>query len=84
VETVVLAGISSNIALPGSATEAVGLGYTVVLAEDCTAGGTAETHRVQVSMHLPFLATVTDSESILAVIGSRSLQPQSDKDRILS
>ena len=69
VETVMLAGVSTNIALPGSATEAVGLGYNVVLAEDCTAGGTAETHRMQVSMHLPFLATVTDSASILAALG---------------
>jgi nicotinamidase-related amidase len=69
VETVVLAGVSTNIALPGSATEAVGLGYNVVLAEDCTAGGTAQTHQMQVSMHLPFLATVADSKSIVAAVG---------------
>jgi nicotinamidase-related amidase len=71
VETVVLAGVSTNIALPSSACEAVGLGYNVVLAEDCTAGGTAETHQMQVSMHLPFLATIASSDDIIARLGSR-------------
>jgi nicotinamidase-related amidase len=66
VETVVLAGISTNIALPGAATEAVGLGYNVVLAEDCTAGGTPESHQAQVTLHLPLLAAVTDSASVVA------------------
>jgi nicotinamidase-related amidase len=66
VDTVVLAGVSTNIALPGTATEAVGLGYHVVLAEDCTAGATPETHQLQVTQHLPLLATVTDAESVIA------------------
>ena len=47
-------------------TEAVALGYNVVLAEDCAAGVTPETHQMQVSMHLPLLATITDAESIIA------------------
>ena len=38
IDTVVLSGVSTNIALFGAAIEAVGLGYSVVLAEDCTAG----------------------------------------------
>ncbi len=68
VETVVLAGVSTNIALPGSACEAVGLGYNVVLAEDCTAGGSAETHQMQVTMHLPFLATMATGAQIAEVL----------------
>lgn len=68
VDTVVLAGISTNIAIPGAATEAVGLGYSVVLAEDCTAGGTPETHQMQVTMHLPLLTTVTDSSSVVEAL----------------
>jgi nicotinamidase-related amidase len=67
--TVVLSGVSTNIALPGAATEAVALGYSVVLAEDCTAGATPETHQMQVSMHLPLLATVTGAESVIASLG---------------
>ncbi len=66
IDTVVLAGVSTNIALPGAATEAVALGYGVVLAEDCTAGATPQTHQMQVTMHLPLLATVTAAEPVIA------------------
>jgi nicotinamidase-related amidase len=66
IDTVVLSGVSTNIALAGAATEAVALGYSVVLAEDCAAGATAETHQMQITMHLPLLATVTDSESVVS------------------
>ncbi len=68
VDTVVLSGVSTNIALPGAATEAVALGYNVVLVEDCVSGGTAETHQMQVAMHFPFLATVTDAASVTEAI----------------
>jgi nicotinamidase-related amidase len=66
IETIVLTGVSTNIALPGAATEAVALGYNVVLAEDCTAGASPETHQMQISMHLPLLATITDAGSVMA------------------
>jgi len=68
IDTVVLTGVSTNIALPGAATEAVGLGYSVVLAEDATAGATKETHDFQVTMHLPLLATITDAASVAAAL----------------
>lgn len=68
VDTVVLSGVSTNIALPGAATEAIGLGYNVVLVEDCTSGGTPETHEMQVRMHLPFLASITDREAVTAAL----------------
>ncbi|SHN39887.1 cysteine hydrolase [Cryptosporangium aurantiacum] len=70
VDTVVLAGVSTNIALPGAATEAVALGYEVVLVEDCTAGGTAESHQAQISLHLPLLATITHGAAVTAALGS--------------
>ena len=72
IDTVVLCGVSTNIALPGAATEAVALGYNVVLAEDCSAGATPETHEMQVSMHLPLLATVTDAASVIACLGKEA------------
>ena len=71
IDTLVLSGVSTNIALPGACTEAVALGYSVVLAEDCTAGATAETHQMQITQHLPLLATVTDAESIIASLKAR-------------
>jgi len=73
IETVVLSGVSTNIALPGAATEAVALGYSLVLAEDCTAGATPETHQMQITQHLPLLATVTDAASVIASL--RAAQP---------
>ena len=71
----VLTGVSTNIALPGAATEAVALGYNVVLAEDCTAGATPETHQMQITQHLPLLATITDAESVIAALPDRQSRP---------
>jgi len=51
---------------PLGATEAVALGYSVVLAEDCTAGATPETHQMQITEHLPLLATITTAGSVIA------------------
>jgi hypothetical protein len=44
---------------------------SVVLAEDRAAGATAETHLMQVTQHLPLLASVTDSASIIASLKAR-------------
>jgi len=66
IDTVVFCGVSTNVALMGGSVEAVGLGYDVVIAEDCAAGGTAETHQVQITMHLPLVATVSSKDAILA------------------
>lgn len=73
IDTVVLSGVSTNIALPGAATEAVALGYSVVLAEDCVCGATQVTHQMQITMHLPLLATITDADSVIASL--RAAQP---------
>jgi nicotinamidase-related amidase len=72
IDTVVFSGVSTNIALPGACTEAVALGYSVVLAEDCAAGATAETHHFQITQHLPLLATVADAESITASLKAQA------------
>ncbi len=42
-----------------------------MLAEDRAAGATAETHLMQVTQHLPLLASVTDSASIIASLKAR-------------
>jgi nicotinamidase-related amidase len=71
VGTVVFAGISTNVAIPASSVEAVNRGYQVVVVEDCTAGGTEETHAFAVTHTLPLLATVTDSESFTTALAIR-------------
>jgi nicotinamidase-related amidase len=65
VETVIIAGVSTNIAIVGMAIEAVNRGFSVVIPEDCTAGATAESHRYAIQQTLPVLAAVTTSENVL-------------------
>lgn len=64
VQTLVLAGVSSNIAIPGMAVCASDLGYQVVVPEDCIAGATLESHRFSVENTLPLVSTVTTSEEV--------------------
>jgi nicotinamidase-related amidase len=68
IETVVFCGVSTNVALMGGSVEAVGHGYSVVIAEDCTAGATAETHEMQITMHLPLIATISSGADIIAAL----------------
>ncbi|WP_083895633.1 cysteine hydrolase family protein [Nocardia jiangxiensis] len=72
VETLVLAGISTNVALPGLALEAVNRGYSVVLAEDCTAGSSTETHEFMVANMLAMLTRVTPAADIIGRLPGRS------------
>ncbi|ASR03204.1 MULTISPECIES: cysteine hydrolase family protein [Gordonia] len=65
VRTLVVAGISTNVALPGLALEAVNRGYDVVLAEDCTAGTTAEDHRYMVDNLLAMLTRITPAADVI-------------------
>jgi nicotinamidase-related amidase len=62
--TVILAGVSTNIAIPGTTLEAVNRGFTVVIPEDCTSGAWAEAHEFQVKNTLPLLATITTSAEV--------------------
>jgi nicotinamidase-related amidase len=65
VKTVIMAGVSTNIAVSGSCLEAVNRGFQVVVPEDCTSGATAETHAFMIENIIPLLATVTASATIL-------------------
>lgn len=65
VRTVVLVGISTNVAIPSSCVEAINRGYQVVVAEDCTAGATEETHSFAVKHILPLLGAVASSEAVM-------------------
>jgi nicotinamidase-related amidase len=71
IETVILTGVSTNVALPGTAIEAVNRGFTVVLPEDCTAGATADAHAFMVAETLPLLATVSTAAEVAAAVSGR-------------
>ncbi|MGH4002013.1 MAG: cysteine hydrolase [Pseudonocardiaceae bacterium] len=64
VRTLVLTGVSTNVALPGLAMEAVNRGYDVVLAEDCTAGSSAEAHEFFIRSQLALLARVITAADV--------------------
>lgn len=69
VDTVVLVGISTNVAIPGTTVEAVNRGLPVLVAEDATAGTTAEVHAFTVRNVLPVLATLATSGEVIGALG---------------
>lgn len=68
IEVLVLTGVSTDLAIPGLAMGAVDRGYYAVLAEDCTAGTTADSHAAMVGGTLSALCRVVPSESLLALL----------------
>lgn len=72
ITTLVLAGVSSNIAIPGMGVCASDLGYQVVVAEDCIAGASAETHAFSVANTLPLYTTLSTSEKIVEALQAMS------------
>jgi nicotinamidase-related amidase len=66
VTTVVLAGVSTNVALTGGAIEAVNRGYQVVLPADCTAGSSPESHTRHLDEFFALMGAVTDGDTVAA------------------
>lgn len=71
VDTVVLVGISVNIAIPGTTIEAVNRGLSVLIPEDATAATSTEVHQNAFRHVLPALATITTSQEVIDAIGRR-------------
>ena len=68
VGTVVLAGVSTNVALFAGALGAVDRGYQAVVVEDASAGATAEAHDWMVTNTLPLIATLAAAEDVAAAV----------------
>jgi nicotinamidase-related amidase len=71
VETIVLRGVSTNIAMFAGALGAVDRGYKAVLAEDATAGVAADLHDWMITNTLPILATISTVDEIITELASR-------------
>lgn len=71
VDTVVLVGISVNIAIPGSAIEAVNRGLPVVIPKDATAATEPDVHEMMFRHVLPALATISTTDDVIAAVGRR-------------
>jgi nicotinamidase-related amidase len=66
--TLVIVGVSTNLAVFGAALGGVDRGYQVVIAEDCTAGGSTESHEFMVTQSLPLLAAMSDAAAVSAAL----------------
>jgi nicotinamidase-related amidase len=66
VETIVVTGVSTDVAVPGLAIEAVNRGYYVEIPADCVAGASAASQEFMMGGLLPIVARITDSAALLA------------------
>ena len=64
VTTVVVAGVSLNLGIPGTVIEAVNLGYHVVVASDCVVGMPDDYGAAMISNTLALVATIASSVQI--------------------
>jgi nicotinamidase-related amidase len=69
VETLVITGISTNVAITGMTMAAVENGYHAVIPEDCIAAADREAHRIIVEHQLRMLATITSKDEVIAALG---------------
>lgn len=63
--TLVISGVSANVAIPNAVFDAVNLGYTVVVAADAIAGVPAEYTPAMIRNTLALVATVATTDAIL-------------------
>lgn len=68
VTTVVLVGVSTNVAINTMAVSAADLGYQVLVPEDCIAGASAETHAFVLQHLLPLYSTVSTQAAVAAAL----------------
>ena len=64
--TLVVTGVSANVAVPNAVFDAVNLGYTAVVPSDAIAGVPADYTPVMIRHTLALVATVTTSDDVLA------------------
>ncbi|WP_416972817.1 cysteine hydrolase [Streptomyces sp. 4F14] len=70
--TLIVVGVSANVAIPNSVFDAVNLGYTVVVASDAVAGVPSEYTPAMVRHTLGLVATVATTDEVVAGLNSRA------------
>jgi nicotinamidase-related amidase len=66
--TMLVTGVSTNLAVEGIVRASVNRGFDVVVLEDCCASYPDEWHRFSIDNIMPLLATVTSSDAVLAAL----------------
>jgi nicotinamidase-related amidase len=75
VETIVLTGVSTDVAIPGLALEAVNRGYYVRIPADCVAGTSAKSYEFMMGGLLRAIARITDAATVLAELAEGEQHP---------
>ncbi|WP_026111948.1 hydrolase [Winslowiella toletana] len=68
IDTIVLAGISTNIGVESTARNAWELGFNLVIAEDVCSAGSSEQHQGSLNWIFPRIAQVRQSAEIIAAL----------------
>lgn len=66
--TMIMSGVSTNLAVEGVVRASVNRGFDVVVMEDCCASYPDEWHRFSVENIMPLIARVTDSEAVVSAL----------------
>ena len=67
--TLIVTGVSVNVAVPNAVFDAVNLGYTAVVPQDAVAGVPAEYTPAMIRHTLALVATIATSDDVLACLG---------------
>jgi nicotinamidase-related amidase len=68
VQTLVVVGVSTNVAVNATALAGSDLGYQVLVPEDCIAGASVETHEFVLRNLLPLYSTITTQAAVEAAL----------------
>jgi nicotinamidase-related amidase len=71
ISTIVLVGVSTNVAIPGNAIVASELGYHVVVPEDCIAASDQKAHQAIIEYQLQMIARMVSSVNLIAALDER-------------
>ena len=69
IDTLLLTGVATNFVVEGTAREATDRGYNVVIVGDCCASMSQEAHDAALTTALPFLATISNLDEVIAALG---------------
>ncbi|MBT97719.1 MAG: hypothetical protein CL902_03715 [Dehalococcoidia bacterium] len=73
IDTVMLAGVATNLVVEGTARQACDMGYNTIVVGNCCAAEDKWTHDAALTITLPSLCTVTSLDEALAAMGARVL-----------
>jgi len=68
--TMIMAGVSTNIAIESIVRASVNRGFDMVVIEDCCSSYPDDWHRFSIDNIMPLLATVTSAEAVLRAFGT--------------